>query len=477
MPRHNRLHALTLLALALPGGVLAGPNDPCGYQGRLISLGQSGNGALSLWLSAITVVDGSRTQYLYPGEPPFPVGTAPVDQWPVTKPGLRFSLSPFPNDTHTLGHVYAAGQSCVIDSSPVLQRPDITLPPAGGNGGSGGGVGGGGGTGGGGGGTGGSGGGTGGGSDPIRNIVTSINVGTVTAYQTGALSISDRVVAGLDLRRRFPKADETWQTWADVRHTDLSDDRNGIDASGHANSLLIGVHRAFGSDLVAGLAAATSRTRFGAFDSTVRNDGDAAFVGPYAGYRLSANWLLDGWAAWGRTDNDTELDVLNGDYRTTTWFASANLTGDYAFGDYLFRPKLALFYSHSTADAFAYTGTLPYAGQVYHLTLRVNDDSFEYATSELSGDISRVFTTAGGTRITPALRLGVRYDIERPNDGKILDRNLELESTSPWGGSARLGLAVEPERHLRFELVTGYYSIGRQDVDLWDVRLNAAMSF
>lgn len=109
--------------------------------------------------------------------------------------------------------------------------------------------------------------------------------------------------------------------------------------------------------------------------------------------------------------------------------------------------------------------------------MRVAENSFEYATSELSGDISRIFTTAGGVRVIPALRLGVRYYIECPNDGKILDGNLDRESTSPWSGSARLALAVEPERNLRFELFTGYYSIGRQDVDLWDVRLNAAVSF
>jgi hypothetical protein len=389
---------------------------------------------------------------------------------------LHLSISPVvldgPNGIHKLDALNADGSfNCFLDSRAQTNPVFPNIPPigggGGGSGGSGGGVGG---------GSGGSGG-DGGGSDPIRNIVTNISAGALTAYQTGALSISDRVMVGLDSLTRSPQMDAAWQTWADIRHTGISDNRNGIDASGHANSVLIGVHRAFGKDLVAGMAAATSKTRMGAFDSTVRNDGDGVFVGPYAGYRLSPNWLLDGWAGWGRTDNDTQLAVLSGDFRTTTGFASANLTGSYAFGDYLFRPKLALFYSHSSSDAFNYTGTLPYAGQIYNITLRVNDNSFDYATSEVSGDLSRVFSTAGGTRIIPALRLGVRYDIERPNNGKILNGNLGLESTSPWSGSARLALAVEPQRDLRFELVTGYYSIGRQDVDLWDVRLTASVSF
>lgn len=52
-----------------------------------------------------------------------------------------------------------------------------------------------------------------------------------------------------------------------------------------------------------------------------------------------------------------------------------------------------------------------------------------------------------------------------------------MESTTPWSGSARIALAVAPQRHQRFEVITGYYSIGRQDLDLWDIRFNAAVNF
>ncbi|WP_421336029.1 autotransporter outer membrane beta-barrel domain-containing protein [Aeromonas veronii] len=307
--------------------------------------------------------------------------------------------------------------------------------------------------------------------------MTSISADALMGYLSGSLSISDRVVVGFDQFEDIASQKGLWQVWTDVRHTGVSDDRNEIDTSGHANSFLIGIHRSLGKDGLGGIAFANSKTSLGTFGSSVRNEGDSFFVGPYGGYRLDTHWLLDSWAAWGRTDNDTELDVLKGSFKTTTGLISANLTGGYDVGEYLLRPKLALFYSHNKSDAFDYTGSLPYANQIYNVTLRVNENSFEYATSEASGDISRIFTTTDGVQIIPALRLGVRYDIERPNDGQILNENLTMESTTPWSGSARIALAVAPQRHQRFEVITGYYSIGRQDLDLWDIRFNAAVNF
>ncbi len=392
---------------------------------------------------------------------------------------MHLSVSPVVlddlNGTHKLDFLNADGSfNCFLDSRNQTNPVFPNIPPIDGgdsNGGTGGGTGGGDGS------NGGSGGGTGGGSDPIRNIVTSISADALMGYLSGSLSISDRVVVGLDQFEDIASQKGLWQVWTDVGHTGVSDDRNEIDTSGHANSFLIGIHRSLGKDGLGGIAFANSKTSLGTFGSSVRNEGDSFFVGPYGGYRLDTHWLLDGWAAWGRTDNDTELDVLKGSFKTTTGLISANLTGGYDVGEYLLRPKLALFYSHNKSDAFDYTGSLPYANQIYNVTLRVNENSFEYATSEASGDISRIFTTTDGVQIIPALRLGVRYDIERPNDGQILNENLTMESTTPWSGSARIALAVAPQRHQRFEVITGYYSIGRQDLDLWDIRFNAAVNF
>ncbi|MFQ1894515.1 autotransporter outer membrane beta-barrel domain-containing protein [Aeromonas veronii] len=458
-----------LTSICLPTAWAADcPNRQPGQ--HLEFLGRSADNSVSLWLSS----PGSGGNFRLSAP-----GVSEIDSWNANRASLHLSVSPVVlddlNGTHKLDLLNADGSfNCFLDSRNQNNPVFPNIPPIDGgdsNGGTGGG------TGGGDGGNGGTGGGTGGGSDPIRNIVTSISADALMGYLSGSLSISDRVVVGLDQFADIASQKGLWQVWTDVRHTGVSDDRNEIDTSGHANSFLIGIHRSLGKDGLGGIAFANSKTSLGTFGSSVRNEGDTFFVGPYGGYRLDTHWLLDGWVAWGRTDNDTELDVLKGSFKTTTGLISANLTGGYDVGEYLLRPKLALFYSHNKSDAFDYTGSLPYANQIYNVTLRVNENSFEYATSEASGDISRIFTTTDGVQIIPALRLGVRYDIERPNDGQILNENLTMESTTPWSGSARIALAVAPQRHQRFEVITGYYSIGRQDLDLWDIRFNAAVNF
>lgn len=458
-----------LTSICLPTAWAADcPNRQPGQ--HLEFLGRSADNSVSLWLSS----PGSGGNFRLSAP-----GVSEIDSWNANRASLHLSVSPVVlddlNGTHKLDLLNADGSfNCFLDSRNQNNPVFPNIPPIDGgdsNGGTGGGTGGGGGS------NGGSGGGTGGGSDPIRNIVTSISADALMGYLSGSLSISDRVVVGLDQFEDIASQKGLWQVWTNVRHTGVSDDRNEIDTSGHANSFLIGIHRSLGKDGLGGIAFANSKTSLGTFGSSVRNEGDSFFVGPYGGYRLDTHWLLDGWAAWGRTDNDTELDVLKGSFKTTTGFISANLTGGYDVGEYLLRPKLALFYSHNKSDAFDYTGSLPYANQIYNVTLRVNENSFEYATSEASGDISRIFTTTDGIQIIPALRLGVRYDIERPNDGQILNENLTMESTTPWSGSARIALAIAPQRHQRFEVITGYYSIGRQDLDLWDIRFNAAVNF
>ncbi|KAB0672971.1 autotransporter outer membrane beta-barrel domain-containing protein [Aeromonas veronii] len=458
-----------LTSICLPTAWAADcPNRQPGQ--HLEFLGRSADNSVSLWLSS----PGSGGNFRLSAP-----GVSEIDSWNANRASLHLSVSPVVlddlNGTHKLDLLNADGSfNCFLDSRNQTNPVFPNIPPIDGgdsNGGTGGGTGGGDGS------NGGSGGGTGGGSDPIRNIVTSISADALMGYLSGSLSISDRVVVGLDQFEDIASQKGLWQVWTDVRHTGVSDDRNEIDTSGHANSFLIGIHRSLGKDGLGGIAFANSKTSLGTFGSSVRNEGDSFFVGPYGGYRLDTHWLLDGWAAWGRTDNDTELDVFKGSFKTTTGLISANLTGGYDVGEYLLRPKLALFYSHNKSDAFDYTGSLPYANQIYNVTLRVNENSFEYATSEASGDISRIFTTTDGVQIIPALRLGVRYDIERPNDGQILNENLTMESTTPWSGSARIALAVAPQRHQRFEVITGYYSIGRQDLDLWDIRFNAAVNF
>ena len=77
----------------------------------------------------------------------------------------------------------------------------------------------------------------------------------------------------------------------------------------------------------------------------------------------------------------------------------------------------------------------------------------------------------------PFAELGVRYEFERPNDGKILTGNLTLQDTSPWAGQARLGVRTLLSRQMFVEAGLGYLSIGQKDLDVVEGRVFLSVAF
>lgn len=199
-----------LTSICLPTAWAADcPNRQPGQ--HLEFLGRSADNSVSLWLSS----PGSGGNFRLSAP-----GVSEIDSWNANRASLHLSVSPVVlddlNGTHKLDLLNADGSfNCFLDSRNQNNPVFPNIPPIDGgdsNGGTGGGTGGGdgdnggtgGGTGGGDGSNGGSGDGTGGGSDPIRNIVTSISADTLMGYLSGSLSISDRVVVGLDQFEDMP---------------------------------------------------------------------------------------------------------------------------------------------------------------------------------------------------------------------------------------------------------------------------------
>ena len=446
----------TLIAatLGLLGG-LSGPavagNGPCGQYHSLLYVGRMADDSASIWISAFGNPRWSVTSTDFRGP-----ANQSLETFDQHKNTLRLLSSPIVQTGAAGQHsLYDIGDgNCMMDSK--LQSGGLVIGGGGGGGGGGG-----------------SGGGYGGGDGPLDRVVSNVNQAFLTTYQNRAFSITERIVAGVDV---VAPADATWQAWTEARRTGLNDERHGQDGTGKADDLLLGAHRRFGSDLVAGVAVAVDRTEFDAYGRSLRNDSRGVQGGPYLGYRFSPTWVGDAWLAYGTQDVDSRLDVLKGRYDTWTWLFSANLTGRYIYGDYLLRPKASFYASRSRTDAFDYRGVIP--GMSQSLTLRIDDDVFSYVTSELSAEISRPLPVGrDGGLLVPSLRLGLRYDLHRPNDGKTYDALFDEVDNRPWSGSVRAGVAFLPEKRVRFELLGGYYSLGRRDLDLWDLRFNATLAF
>ena len=397
------------------------------------------------------------------------------------------------------------GGGGTIDPVP----PIGVLPPdgggsGGGSGGSGGGVGGGGGN-----GSGGSAGGSGGGSAGGTGVAKTIDGVFDTLQGHGiaitlkrAYGISDRVVNGFAARHYLnaetagilspsatgggasadaqagslgttPSRDlgprTAWSAWIDTSYLDIRDERYGLTTDGSAGGIILGVDREVRDSLVVGLAMGYDDVDLSGYADTVDQSYDGYYAGPYLGYRINDRLVFDAWVAYGEYDADSRISVLDGGYDFTRWFGSFNLTGQYQYREFRFRPKLAVFYAHDEADdyEFAIRGVPGLDG--YELSLDGSDDS--YGLVDGSIEVNRLWTLSNDLLIQPYGRFGIRYDFERPNDGELITPDLRRVTPSASSGNVRLGVKALIQDRVIVDASAGYLSLGQDDLDVWGGRL------
>jgi outer membrane autotransporter protein len=258
-----------------------------------------------------------------------------------------------------------------------------------------------------------------------------------------------------------------WNVWADTRYLDTTDRRHGLDIDGNMGSFVIGADRSLSNDLVAGVSLEVIHSRSNGFNNGMTSDSNGFVIAPYIGYQLSRNWAIDAYLGYGRTDNNQQIAVLEGDYTAQNYSVSIFANGQYPLGKAFVRPKVSLYYAHTRADGYDMSGSIFNTP----ISLRMPKSSYNYGIVETSAEVNRTFTTSGGTPVMPYAELTARYEFERVNDGDILTGNLSQASTSPWSGALRFGARAMLTRSTNFEASAGYLSLGQNGLDVWEFKL------
>jgi hypothetical protein len=264
-----------------------------------------------------------------------------------------------------------------------------------------------------------------------------------------------------------------WNGWVDLHHIGSEDHRNGLDLDNSTGGVTLGVDRRFGANIIAGLSLSLDHSDSDGFGGAMTSQTQGFLVGPYVAHRLSNHWAADASIAWGRDQTDTQLDVLQGNYKADRTTFAFNANGQYEFDRTLVRPRLSVYYAHLSNDGYALKGGV--AGQ--SVTLAMPKASSNYGMAEASGEVTQVFTQAGGSVVAPYARLAVRYEFERPNDGEVLAGDLSMARTSPWGGSLRVGARALADRATMIEAEAGYLSLGQSGLNVWELRLYVSHAF
>ena len=264
-----------------------------------------------------------------------------------------------------------------------------------------------------------------------------------------------------------------WNVWADSRYLDTSDQRHGLDIDGNMSSFVVGADRRVNDDLVAGVSLQGVYSRSDGFNNGMSSDSNGFVIAPYIGYQLSRNWAIDAFLGFGRTENNQQISVLEGDYTAQSYSISAVANGQYPLGVAFVRPKVSFYYVHTHADGYDMKGNVSQTP----ITLHMSEYSYNYGVVEAATELNQTFITSGGTPVMPYVELTARCEFERQNDGDILTGNLSQTSTSPWSGALRTGARAMITRSTNIETSAGYLSLGQNGLDIWELRLFLSHSF
>ncbi len=100
------------------------------------------------------------------------------------------------------------------------------------------------------------------------------------------------------------------------------------------------------------------------YDTNGRVKGHGWMVGPYAAARFGEALYLDVQARWGRSSNDiTPLGTYTDTFKTTRWYVSGKLSGDFSYGDWTIRPGISVQYLSEKQKAYTDSQGNAIAGQ------------------------------------------------------------------------------------------------------------------
>lgn len=202
--------------------------------------------------------------------------------------------------------------------------------------------------------------------------------------------------------RKFEQ-DPLWNLWVDSRYSDISDRRSGLDVDGYSGYVTLGADRRINSDLAVGMMTILERNRSKGFGGewTVHSDGIS--VGPYAAFRLSPNWTLDGSLGLGQLDNENRIAVLDESYTSQRYSLSLSATGQYVLDETVLAPQMSLSYSHFRNEEHDMTGNI--AG--FPIEIAIEQQNYDYGVAQASLKLSRSYRSNGGQYWYPYAEFGV----------------------------------------------------------------------
>ena len=477
---------LIAVVLIAPTAVLAKGN--CTEKGALFFLGNTADGAQSVWLSATNSAGpvGASGYYRLDAAQ----ANQNVDSWEKIGRGLHLSLSPVVSNGNGGTHkLFGNGQKpCLLDSQnqkggiippggfhrppkpptgimptvpvkpevPIGQLPPTGIMP----------------------------------TVPVKPEPLPVVVPDPAALAAGSQAAMSRPCAGGRIDSTDPRGSgdcnaaqtvdresvepytpgrqmvepSLGNAWADVSYTNSRDERNNLDLKSDAGTLTVGVDRLFDDSLAMGVQASINNSASDSKSRTIEIEGNGITFGPYLSYGLSEQWSLLASLDFGVLDRDVRLLNVSGEQDANQYSGSLEFQGQYGLESVMLRPWGLLSYTRSEGDAFALKGDV--LGQ--SVTIRLPGTQADRSLVEVGLEASWLHELRNGKLLVPYVEAAARYSQVTSDSELQLGGNFE-STVDDWSGTLRGGARLLAGRTTMLELGAGYQSLGQPELNVWEV--------
>ncbi|EPZ49327.1 autotransporter beta-domain protein [Bacteriovorax sp. BAL6_X] len=321
------------------------------------------------------------------------------------------------------------------------------------------------------------GGGSGGGNGGLGEIVVASQQELLKTSNYHGRSISRRVLQNY-LGRNQIDSDRVLKTdthglrlWADTRlleSTDTDQDRGRMTSQ---KSLLIGADTELKNEVYAGMALSLEDLKDNAFSGAALADSDGWNIGPYASILFQDRWFFDFWIGLGKANVNSNLDWLNGEFDSTRYFLSSNLTTQFYWNDLTLVPKATFYFAHIENDSYTYSGTDPDTST--SVNIKIGSDNYRYSSLTLSNEFNRIFEITSKFNFKGYIVAAMNADLIRPADDIQLLKDASVDTPNRFSGELYLGASFYIFEALELDASVGYISFFQNDYDNWSYRLSA----
>ena len=256
-----------------------------------------------------------------------------------------------------------------------------------------------------------------------------------------------------------------FDVWVEGHYQTFKSDLGNVEQDGHLGVVYVGADYRVATSVIVGALVQFDWSEDSTEDTEIGVDGQGWMAGPYLSARLSEHLFFMVRGAWGQSDNTIDpFGSFTDKFDTNRWLVTANLAGNWTYGDFRVTPNLWLKYIEETQDNYVDSMGMAIPSQTVSLGRFSFGPEFGYR-----------YNAADGTVFEPHGSITGIWDFDAP-DSLTLTRvtgvgsNVAVIGTTVAGiddfrAKVEGGVLIINPSGAKFRIVGTYDGIGSDDLE------------